>query len=461
MVMSIIHQIVEQKQSVILDHLFELLRIPTISSEPKNIGNLEQAAQWLVEYCQKIGLETQLFITSGAPVVLAEYCPYPDKPILLIYGHYDVQPIDPLDDWLTSPFSPTINDDLIYARGASDDKGQIFSVLAAIDIILNQNKSLPCNVKIVIEGEEEIGSVHFEKLLKTHLDLFRSDSLLVMDTMQYSRGIPALTYGLRGLVYFQITCCSAAHDLHSGQFGGELAPNPCFSLIKILSEFKNDRGQVTIPGFYQNVREPETWEREEMSKLPFHKETLKGELNIKDIQHEIYYSPFESMTVRPTFDICGIWGGYLGSGSKTIIPARCQAKFSFRLVPDQTPEEVISLLEDHLKTIVPQYIDYKIDVLSTFEPLLSDPRQPIFSALSSAIEKNFNRSPVLIRSGLSVGAVNLFKKIFQINSICMTGWGNPSDKVHSPNEHLSITDFFRGIHSIIDFLFEYQDPSGV
>ena len=456
MSISDIHQTIEFKKSIILDHFFEFLRIPTISAYPRNINDLQRAAQWLVEYCQKIGFETQLFPTAGAPVVFAQSCTFPDQPTLLIYGHYDVQPVDPLDDWLTPPFSPTLKGDLIYARGASDDKGQIFSVLKAIEIIHSQNKSLPGNIKIVVEGEEEIGSVHFEELLNSHLDLFRSDSFLIMDTMQYSRGIPALTYGLRGLVYFQITCRGAAHDLHSGQFEGG-APNPVFSLIKILNQLKNDQGQITIPGFYQNVREPETWEREEMSKLPFHEETLKKELNIQAIQREIHYSPLESMTVRPTFDICGIWGGYSGSGSKTIIPAQCRAKFSFRLVPDQTTQEIVSLLEDYLKIFVPRDIDYQNEVVSVFEPLLTDPRQPIFTVFASAIEKNFNRPPVLIRGGLSVGVVNLFKKKFQTNSICMTGWGSPDDGIHSPNEHFSSTDFFRGIHSIIDFLFEYQD----
>ena len=262
---------------------------------------------------------------------------------------------------------------------------------------------------------------------------------------------------LRGLAYFEITC-RACFDVHSGQFGGGV-PNPAISLIKILSQLKNNQGQITIPGFYQDVKELEPWEREQMAKLPFQEENLKKELGVRVIQPELNYTPLESMTVRPTFDICGIWGGYTGPGSKTIIPARCSAKVSFRLVPDQTPAKIATLLKEHLKSIAPKDIDYRVEVLPGIEPLITDPHQPIFTALSQAIETHFDRPPVLIRAGGSIGVANLFKKYLEPDSICMNGWGSPDDGIHSPNEHFSITDFFRGIHSIIDFLYEFQESS--
>ena len=452
---SNIHQTIESQRPFILDHFFDLLRMPTISAHPDHIDDLHQAAQWLVQFCQNIGLETELLPPSGAPVVFAQSCPYPDQPTLLIYGHYDVQPTDPSHEWLTPPFAPTIKGDLIYARGSSDNKGQIFSVLKAIEIIHSQNGALPGNIKIVIEGEEEIGSVHFEELLTSRKELFHADSILIMDAEQYARGIPALTYGLRGLAYFQITCTGAGYDVHSGQFGGGV-PNPILSLMRILNQIKNDQGQITIPGFYQDVREPEVWERKEMAQLPFQEEILKKELNIRVVHREINYTPLESMTIRPTFDVCGIWGGYFGPGSKTIIPARCSAKISFRLVPDQTPPKIASLLQEYLRIIAPRDVDCQIEVLPGIEPLLTNPHQPIFTAFAHAIENHFHRAPVLTRGGGSVGVANLFKRILATDSICMTGWGNPDDGIHSPNEHFSITDFFRGIHSLVDFLFEFQ-----
>jgi len=451
-----IHQAIETNRQFILDHFFELLRLPTISANPDYREDLNRAAHWLVKYCQNIGFQAQTLPTSGAPVVFAEHCPYPNQPILLIYGHYDVQPVDPLAEWQTSPFEPTIRGDMVYARGASDDKGQFFSFLKALETIYSQTGSLPGNYKIVIEGEEEIGSAHFEELLSSQKELFQADSILIMDAGQFSRGIPALVYGLRGLAYFEITCTGAAFDLHSGQFGGGV-PNPAISLIRIINQLKNSQGQITIPGFYQDVQEPEPWEREQMAQLPFQEENLKKELGIRAFQQELNYTPLESMTIRPTFDICGIWGGYTGPGSKTIIPARCSAKISFRLVPNQTPAKVTSLLLDYLKSIVPPDIDYRVDVLPGIEPLITDPHQPIFTSFSQTIETYFGRPPILIRMGGSIGVANLFKRYLAPKSICMNGWGCPDDGIHAPNEHFSITDFFRGIHSTVDFLLEFQD----
>ena len=450
-----IHQAIETNRQSILDHFFELLRMPTISADSKHKDDLHRATQWLVQYCQSIGLQARILPTSGAPVVFAEHCPFPDKPILLIYGHYDVQPVDPLQEWLTPPFTPTIKGDMIYSRGASDDKGQIFSVLKAMEIIQNRMGTLPGNYKIVIEGEEEIGSTHFEQLLLTQKDLFQVDSIIIMDAEQFTRGIPALTYGLRGLAYFEITCKGAAFDVHSGQFGGGI-PNPALSLVRMLNQFKNDQGQITIPGFYEDVVEPEPWEREQLAQLPFHEDELLKKLGIRTVQRELNYTVIESMTIRPTFDICGIWGGYTGPGSKTIIPAQCSAKISFRLVPNQTPSKTASHLLEYLKTIAPQDIDYRVEVLPGIEPLITDPHQPIFYAFTRAIENHFHRAPVFTRGGGSVGVANLFKRILGTNSICMTGWGSPDDGIHSPNEHFSISDFFRGIHTMVDFLFEFH-----
>lgn len=450
-----IHQSIENNRQSILKHFYQFLQMPSISANPENKNDLHKTAQWLVSYCQSIGFKTQLLQTPGAPVVFAEHCPFPDKPILLIYGHYDIQPVDPISEWMSPPFSPKINGNMIYARGASDDKGQVFSFLKAIEFIYFKMGTLPVNLKIVIEGEEEIGCINFEDLLVSHSDLMHSDSVIIMDALQYAQGIPALTYGLRGQAYFQITCNGAFYDLHSGHFGGGI-PNPAFSLIKILSQLKNEYGKITIPGFYENVMEPEPWEREQMASLPFQEETLKKEIGIKSFIQEKNYTSIESMRVRPTFDICGIWGGYSGLGSKTIIPSRCNAKISFRLVPNQTTQEIFEILGSYLKTIVPLDIDYQVEFISRNEPLLSDPKQPLFRNLSTAIKNNFDREPVLIRGGCSVGVAYLFKKFLKTDSICITGWGSPEDGIHSPNEHLSLKDFFRGIHTMVDFLFEYS-----
>ena len=262
------------------------------SANPDHKDDLHRAAQWLVQYCQNIGLQARILPTSGAPVVFAEHCPYPNLPTLLIYGHYDVQPVDPIEQWHTPPFDPTIKGDMIYARGADDDKGQFFSFLKAMEIIYSKTGSLPGNYKIVIEGEEEIGSAHFEELLSSQKELFRADSILIMDAGQFDRGVPALVYGLRGLAYFEITCAGPAFDVHSGQFGGGV-PNPATSLIQILSQLKNDQGQITIPGFYQDVHEPEPWEREQMAQLPFQEESIKKELGIRAFQQEMNYTPLE------------------------------------------------------------------------------------------------------------------------------------------------------------------------
>ena len=257
--LSAIHEAIEINRQSILDHFFELLRMPTISANPDHKDDLHRAALWLVQYCQNIGLQARILPTSGAPVVFAEHCPYPNLPTLLIYGHYDVQPVDPIEQWHTPPFDPTIKGDMIYARGADDDKGQFFSFLKAMEIIYSKTGSLPGNYKIVIEGEEEIGSAHFEELLSSQKELFQADSILIMDAGLFDRGIPALVYGLRGLAYFEITCAGPAFDVHSGQFGGGV-PNPATSLIQILSQLKNDQGQITIPGFTKMSR-IRTWER--------------------------------------------------------------------------------------------------------------------------------------------------------------------------------------------------------
>ncbi len=450
-----IHQKIDSEHQRTLDELFDLLCFPTISAQPEHAIDLVRTAEWLQQYCEKIGFKTTLLQTKNAPpVVCAEFCSSPEKPTLLIYGHYDVQPIDPIEEWLTPPFSPVIQDGMIYARGVSDDKGQFFSVLKAAEAIISFRGSLPLNIKIVIEGEEEIVSAHFEELLTSHTDIFQADLILIMDAGQYTRGIPALTYGLRGLCYFQIDIQGPAYDVHSGQYGGGV-PNPIQALMTILNRLKTDDGKITIPGFYDTVLEPEPWERQEMATLPFEREQIKNSLGIKTVQNEKGYTPLESMTVRPTLDVCGIWGGYSGPGSKTIIPARCGAKVSMRLVPNQSPGEIASLFKQYIETIAPQEVDIHIQVLPGIEPLLTNPHQPLFQAFSRAISQNFDRPPVLIRGGGSVGVANLLKRILKTEAICMTGWGCPDDGIHSPNEHFSVNDFFRGIHAFIDFLLEY------
>jgi acetylornithine deacetylase/succinyl-diaminopimelate desuccinylase-like protein len=378
--------------------------------------------------------------------VLARSPDVPGAPVLLVYGHYDVQPPDPLDEWRTPPFSPDVRDGYIYARGATDDKGQFFTYIKAIEAVLGAGQKLPLNLIILAEGEEEIGSPSLEKFLMHHRDELRANAVAISDGSQFAHGIPAITYGLRGLSYLQVDIRGPSFDLHSGSFGG-IIYNPAQVLVDILQKLKNPDGTVALPGFYDDALAPENWEREEMASLSVDIESLKDYLGVSELTGEPGYSFTERRTARPTLDINGLWGGFAGEGAKTIIPAKAGAKVSMRLVPNQVPEKIDRLFQQFVTSNCPHGVSAKITNLHGADPVLVPRNTPAMLAAEKAIETGFGKKPVFIREGGSIPVVNLIKKHLGQENILLLGWGSPDDGAHSPNERFHIKDFYRGIRS--------------
>jgi len=436
-----------------VDELLGFLRIPSVSTYTQHASDVRRAADWVFNHLKRLEFQTKLFETARHPVVYGKSCPYPDRPTLLIYGHYDVQPPEPLDEWTTPPFTPTIRDGYVYARGASDDKGQFFTYLKAIEAILAADGMLPINVKILVEGEEEIGSPNLAPFLREHERELRSDAVAISDSSQFSQGIPAITYGLRGLSYLQVNVQGPRIDLHSGSFGG-LVANPTQILAEMLARLKNHDGTIAIPGFYDDVLPLQQWEKEEMASLPFDEDGLKAYLGVSELVGESDYSPLERKTARPTLDLNGIWGGFSGEGAKTIIPAKAGAKISMRLVPDQKPHRINQIFKDYIDALTPNGVRVQVTELHGAEPVLVSRDQASVQAAAKAIEIGFGKAPVFIREGGSIPIVNLFKQVLNLDSILMMGWGSPDDGAHSPNERFSLDDFHRGIRSAAALLHE-------
>ena len=436
-----------------VDELLGFLRIPSVSTYSRHTSDVRRAAEWVLNQIKRLGFQAKLVETERHPVVYASCCELPDRPTLLIYGHYDVQPPEPLEEWITSPFTPTIRDGYVYARGASDDKGQFFTYLKAIEAILATDGKLPINVKILVEGEEEIGSPNLTPFLKNHNEELKADAVAISDSSQFAHGIPAITYGLRGLSYLQIDIQGPRFDLHSGSFGG-LVANPVQVLADILARLKNPDETVAIPGFYDAVAELQEWERQEMTSLHFAEDSLKAYLGVDTLTGEPGYSPMERKSARPTLDINGIWGGFSGEGAKTIIPAKAGAKVSMRLVPDQKPSDVNQMFRDHVHSLAPEGVRLNITELHGADPVLISRDQPSVQAAARAIEVGFGKPPVFIREGGSIPIVNLLSEILGSDAILMMGWGSPDDGAHSPNERFFLEDFHRGIRSAASLLYE-------
>lgn len=435
-----------------VDELLGFLRIPSVSTYTRHASDVRRAAEWVFNHCKRLEFQSKIYETARHPVVFGECCPYPDRPTLLIYGHYDVQPPEPLEEWITPPFSPTVRDGYVYARGASDDKGQFFTYLKAIEAVLAVGGKLPVNVKILVEGEEEIGSPNLGPFLKEHQKELRADAVVVSDGSQFSQGTPAITYGLRGLSYLQLDVKGPRIDLHSGSFGG-LVANPVQALAHMLAKLKNPDGSVAVPGFYDDVAPLEEWEREEMASLSFDEANLKAYLGVTELVGEAEYSPLERKTARPTLDINGVWGGFSGEGAKTVIPAKAGAKVSMRLVPHQRTETINRLFQDYIRSLTPAGVKVEITELHGADPVLVSRDQPSVQAAAKAIETGFGKSPVYIREGGSIPIVNLFQETLNVDSILMMGWGSPDDGAHSPNERFSLADFHRGIRSAAALLY--------
>ena len=433
-----------------LGRLFDLLRIQSIKTDPTMAGEVHRCAEHVADLLRDIGLNrVTLFPTRGHPVVYAEWMGAGDAPTALLYGHYDVQPAEPLELWDTPPFEPTIRDGNIYARGSADDKGQIFLQLMAIEAHLKTSGRLPTNVKIIIEGEEEVGSPNLDKFIQDHRDLLKADIGLISDTSMYAPGVPSLDYGLRGLAVLQVEITSAAGDLHSGLFGGAIA-NPIQVLAQLISDLKDREGRVTIPGFYDDVVPISDDERRALAALPFDETKYLGEIGALASFGEPGYTTLERIWARPTFEINGIWGGFSGEGSKTVLPNFAAAKISCRLVPNQDPDKITKLLSSHLAAIAPASVKIEVIPLLGGKPALTPLDHPALEAAATAIERGFGKRPVFTRSGGSIPVVATLQSELGIPTILM-GFCLPDCNAHAPNERMNLANFYAGSRTAAAF----------
>ncbi|WP_394803148.1 dipeptidase [Membranihabitans marinus] len=444
----------EKQKSV--EELINFLKIPSISADSKYQSEVRRGAQWLMDKLTSLELDTvDLYETPGHPIVFAEKIISPDYPTVLFYGHYDVQPPDPLNLWNTEPFNPTINktdihpDGAIFARGACDDKGQLYMQVKAVEALLKTD-NLKCNIKFIYEGEEEIGSDHLDQFCMAHQDLLKSDVILICDTSILSNDTPTITTGLRGLSYVEVEVTGPNKDLHSGVYGGAVA-NPINILSKMIASMHDDKGKVTIPGFYDDVEVVSEQERALIQEAPFNLEEYKKEIGIPDILGEEGYSTFERTSIRPTLDVNGIWGGYIGEGAKTVLPAKAFAKISMRLVPFQDPDTITKLFVDYFTSIAPSSVSVEVRPHHGGRPAVTPIDSAAYRAAEAAMTESFGKRPLPMRSGGSIPIVAMFKEVLGTDSILM-GFGLDSDSIHSPNEHFGLFNFYIGIETITSFL---------
>lgn len=453
---AIMNAIDSRKQRHI-EELVEFLCLPSISTYSQNAGDIRKAAEWVFSRLERLGFQTQMHETARHPVVVAQRPQMADRPTLLIYGHYDVQPPEPLAEWITPPFSPNIRDGFIYARGATDDKGQFLTYLRAMEAILDVSGEIPVNVKVLVEGEEEIGSPSLEAFLRQHADLLKANAVAISDGSKSSLGTPVITFSLRGLCYFQLDVRGPRFDLHSGIFGG-IVTNPVQALAEILVRLKTSDGRVAIPGFYDDVLPMEQWERDELAALSPTEEEVKSYLEVSDFSGETGYTLAERQTARPTLDANGIWGGFAGEGAKTVIPAKAGVKVSLRLVPRQQYATIARLFTEFVRSITPVGVAVEITDLHGAhgaDPVLISRDSASIRAAARAIEKGFGQKPGFFREGGSIPVVSLFREVLQIEDILLLPWGRPDDGAHSPNERFSLDDYHCGIRSAAALLMEF------
>lgn len=437
-------------QTRFLDELKALLRIPSISTLPDRADDVRRAAEWLADHMRSIGLEhVRVDPTAGHPVVVADWLHAPGKPTVLIYGHYDVQPADPLELWISGPFEPEVRDGNLYARGASDDKGPFFAHLKAIEAYLRTEGTLPVNIKILVEGEEEIGSRNLDPYIYAHMSDLAADVVLISDSSILRPDQPSIVYGLRGLCYMEVEVAGPDHDLHSGQYGGAVH-NPLQALCEMIASLHDAAGRVTIPGFYDKVRSLSQAEREELARESYGEERLIRETGVPKSWGEPDYTITERIGARPTLEVNGVIGGWTGHGSKTVIPSRALAKISMRLVADQDPDEIDRLFREHIQRIAPDTVRVEVRDLAHGAPALVERDIPAMEAAARAYEAGFGARPVFTREGGSIPVVATFQKALGIPSILM-GLGLPDDRFHSPNEKFHLANFYRGINTIIHF----------
>lgn len=427
-----------------LDELKKLLAIPSISALPEHAGDVKKCAEWCADEMRRIGLQNvRLIATPGNPVVYGDWTGAPGAPTILFYGHYDVQPVDPIELWESPPFEATVRDGEIYARGAADDKGQVFMHFKAVEAHMKQNGRLPVNIKFILEGEEEVGSANLDDFVRAHKNELAADVVVISDSPMFDRGIPSICYGLRGLAYFQIDLRGTKTDLHSGSFGGAVA-NPAFVLAQMLAQLKDRGGRVKIPGFYDDVRPLADAEREEFRKLPFNETKYRKDLGAPRLFGESGYSTLERVWGRPTVEVNGILSGFTGEGAKTVIPAVAMAKVSMRLVPDQDPDKIAHLFEAYIRKIAPKTVEVKVTRMHGGQPWMTSFDNPFVQAAGRAIEKGFGKAPVFTREGGSIPVVSTFQQELGVPSV-LFGVGLPDENAHAPNEKLDVSNFHNGI----------------
>lgn len=429
----------------IVGDLVEFLRIPSVSADAGLAPEVGRCAEWLAAAFRAAGLSAAVEETGGHPAVVAEWRGAPDAPTVLVYGHYDVQPADPLTAWTSPPFEPSIRDGSVMARGATDDKGQVFCHLAAVRAHLAVRGRLPVNVVFLVEGEEESGSANLEPFVERSRERLSCDAVVVSDSSQFAGGLPALTYGLRGLVYLEATVTGPGRDLHSGSFGGAVA-NPANALARMLSLLHDDAGRVDVPGFYDDVRPLQAWERDGFGALPFDEEGYRRDLGVDALPGEEGYSVLERVWARPTLDVNGLWSGYTGEGAKTVLPARASAKLSCRLVPDQDPERVAEALERRLRELTPAGCRLEVRQLHGARPVLLPVDAPAVRAAREAVRRGFGVEPVFIREGGSIPVVEAFQRLLGA-PVVLLGFGRPDDRAHGPDERFCLDDLRSGMRT--------------
>jgi len=427
-----------------VEELKAYLAIPSISALPEHAKDVRACAEWTVAEMTRIGLQqVRLIETPGHPVVYGEWLGAEGAPTILFYGHYDVQPVDPLELWESPPFEATVRDGELYARGSADDKGQVFMHFKAIEAHLKQNGRLPVNMKIILEGEEEVGSSHLDDFIRAHTSELAADVVVISDSPMFDRGIPSICYGLRGLAYFQIDLRGTKSDLHSGSFGGAVA-NPAMVLAQVLAQMKDRGGRIKIPGFYDDVRELREEERAEFKKLPFNETRYRKELGAPKLFGESGYSTLERVWGRPTFEVNGLLSGFTGDGAKTVIPAVAMAKVSMRLVPDQDPDTIARLFEEYVRKVAPKTVEIKVTRMHGGKPWMTAFDNPYVQAAGRAIEKGFGKTPVFNREGGSIPVVATFQELLGLPSV-LFGIGLPDENAHAPNEKLDLGNFHGGV----------------
>jgi acetylornithine deacetylase/succinyl-diaminopimelate desuccinylase-like protein len=437
---------IEENRERFLNELFEFIRIPSVSAKAENKADMVKCAEFVRKSLLEAGADrAEVFPTAGHPIVFGEKIVDSSLPTVLIYGHYDVQPAEPLELWKSPPFEPEIRDGKIYARGADDDKGQLFMHVKAFEM-MNSMSELPCNVKFMIEGEEEVGSSNLESFCLNNKEMLSANVILISDTTMIAQDIPSVTSGLRGLSYMQVEVTGPDRDLHSGLYGGAVV-NPCNVLCDMISSLKDEKGRITIPGFYDDVIEISAEERKDMARRPYNHEAFMKSIDVDALGGEEGFTTHERLGIRPSLDVNGIWGGYTGEGAKTILPAKAYAKVSMRLVPNQNSEKIAELFIRHFESIAPEGVRVKAEYLHGGQAYVSPLDTPEYEAASLAMEATFGKKPIPVRSGGSIPIVAVFEKVLGIKSILL-GFGLDADAIHSPNESYPLFNFFMGIETI-------------